>query len=122
MTLEEWAEMDEDEPGELVGGFLEKEEVPTFLHEVVVSWLLRAIGLWLGPLGGWVLPSEHKLGVAADRGRKPDITIYLPGAPRPRTADSIGRQPPSAVIEVISPRPRDGRRDRIDKRRDYAAF
>ena len=28
MTLEEWADMDEDEPGELVDGHLEEEEVP----------------------------------------------------------------------------------------------
>jgi Uma2 family endonuclease len=122
MTLEQWADMDEDEPGELVDGRLEEEEVPTFLHEAVVSWLLWALKAWLTPIGGWVLGSEHKLGVARRRGRKPDLTVYLPGDELPSRRASLGRRPPSAVVEVISPRPRDGRRDRVDKLRDYAAF
>ena len=37
MTLEQWADMDEDEPGELVDGALVEEEVPTILHEAVVA-------------------------------------------------------------------------------------
>src|SRR5262245_12909290 len=39
MTLDEWAELDEDVEGELVDGVLEGEEVANFLHEIVVSWL-----------------------------------------------------------------------------------
>lgn len=39
MNFEEWAAMPEDEPGELVDGRLEAEEVPDLVHELVVSWL-----------------------------------------------------------------------------------
>jgi Uma2 family endonuclease len=48
--------------------------------------------------------------------------VYLPGAPLPGRRDAVARVPPQIMIEVLSPRPRDVRRDRIDKTRDYARF
>src|SRR5580692_5207232 len=79
MTLQAWADMDEDEPGELVDGRLVEEEVARNLHEIPVSWFVRTLGAWAAPRGGWVLGSEHKLGVAPGRGRKPDVSMYPPG-------------------------------------------
>ena len=35
MTLAEWAELPEEEPGELVAGWLEEEEVPDYVHELL---------------------------------------------------------------------------------------
>jgi len=122
MTLDEWAEMDEDEEGELVDGRLEEEEVPTNAHELVVSWLLRALGEWIVPRGGFVLGSETKLAIASRRGRKPDALVYLPGTRRPRLEASISKTPPDIVIEVITATPRDNRRDRVEKKRDYASL
>jgi Uma2 family endonuclease len=121
MTLEQWADLDEDEPGELVDGWLVEEEVPTNLHEAVVSWLIRILGSWIVPKGGWVFGSEHKLAVGTKRGRKPDVTMYLPGA-RLRRRESLSRTPPALVVEVLSPRPRDVRRDRKEKLGEYARF
>ena len=46
MTIAGWAAMDEDEPGELVDGRLVEEEVPDYVHEVVVAWLIRVLGGW----------------------------------------------------------------------------
>lgn len=122
MTLEAWAAMDEDEPGELVDGFLEEEEVATLRHEAVVSWAVGTLRFWVVPLGGWVFGSETKLAVATKRGRKPDVSVFLPNALTTAASAALVRQPPSVVVEVISPLPRDGRRDRIDKLSDYAAF
>jgi Uma2 family endonuclease len=48
MTVEEWAAMDEDEPGELVDGRLEDEEVPDPIHEIIVIWLGQIMRTWLG--------------------------------------------------------------------------
>jgi Uma2 family endonuclease len=121
MTLEAWAELDEDEPGELVDGWLEEEEVPTNLHEVVVSWFFGTLRTWGLPRKAPVFGSEHKLGVAQARGRKPDVTMYPPGT-RLRLRDSFSRTVPALVVEVLSERPRDVRRDRQDKLRDYARF
>ena len=121
MTLEAWADMDEDEPGELVDGELVEEEMPTHAHERVVAWLLLVLGIWAKPRQVLVFGSEHKLGVAQQRGRKPDVSMYLSGARLAANA-SMSKKPPHGVIEVVSPRPRDVHRDRIDKLGDYARF
>jgi Uma2 family endonuclease len=121
MSLEEWAGMDEDEPGELVDGHLVEEEVPTNLHEAVVAWLIWALRTWAAPRRGWVFGSEHKLGITPKRGRKPDVSMYLPGT-RLSAKASLSRKPPAVVVEVITPTPRDIRRDRVDKLREYAKF
>jgi len=122
MTLEAWADLDEDEPGELVSGRLEEEEMTSILHELVVAFLFRVLSAWAYANGGWAFGSELKLAVSPTRGRKPDISVYLKGARMSGKRASIARTPPSITIEVLSPRPRDGRRDRVDKRSEYARF
>jgi len=102
LTLEQWAAMPEDEPGELVDGRLEEEEMPDFVHELIVTWLGHAFRSWLSGLGGFVGGSGVKFAVGLRRG--------------------LVRLPPDIVVEVISPRPADVRRDRVEKMNDYAAF
>src|SRR5437899_7773672 len=80
MTLEEWAALDEDVEGELVDGMLEEEEMPTFLHELVEMWLAAALRSWARRRRGFVVGSEAKLAVGPRRGRKPDLSLFLPGA------------------------------------------
>jgi Uma2 family endonuclease len=119
MTLDQWAAMPEDEPGELVDGLLVEEEEVGALHESIVMWLGRMIGLWLGTRGR-VLASDAKFAVGERRGRKPDVTVYLTRAKLP--PHSVIRTPPDVAIEVVSPRPKDRRRDRFEKLSEYAAF
>jgi len=119
MTIAEWAALDEDEPGELVDGVLVEDEMPDSIHEVVVTWFVHVLGTWLGGRG-FVLGSEAKFKVRPRRGRKPDVSVYLPGRkPEPRGAIT---RPPDIMIEVVNPTPRDGGRDRVEKVEDYAAF
>jgi len=113
--------MDEDEPGELVDGQLTREEMPSILHESVVAWLILELGRWARPRRGWVFGSELKLGLSPSRGRKPDVSMYLPGV-KLRARDSLSRVPPDVVVEVASPSPRDVLRDRMAKVDEYAAF
>jgi Uma2 family endonuclease len=122
MTLEEWSELDEDVEGELVDGRLEEEEMPTFFHEAIVSFLVGALRAWLVPRGGTVLASEAKIAVSPGRGRKPDVVVYFPGTPLPSRRASMSKAAPDLVIEVVSPTPRDQRRDRIEKKAEYLAL
>ncbi len=121
LSLDEWFTLAEDEPGELVDGRLEEEESPDYLHELLVVLLGQLLGNWLSPLGGLVAGSNAKFVVGSRRGRKPDLTVYLPGSRRP-PARGLIRVPPDIAIEIVSPTPRDGRRDRVEKLGDYAAF
>jgi Uma2 family endonuclease len=119
MTLTEWASLDDDVPGELVDGALAEEEMTTTVHDLVASWLLVRLLLWAEPRGGYVFGTDHKLAVAPRRGRKPDVTVYTADADLDSRA-RVSTATPLCVVEVISPNPRDTRRDRIEKRVEYA--
>jgi len=121
LTLEEWAAMDEDEPGELVDGRLEEEEAGSLVHEAVVGWLAEMFRIWLARRG-WLFTSYAKYSVAHNRGRKPDLTVYVDRRSQMLPRTGVVRIPPDIAVEVVSPTPRDERRDRIDKMDDYAAF
>jgi Uma2 family endonuclease len=119
MTLDDWAAMSEDEPGELVDGRLVEEEEPDLLHEALVAWLILTLKNWIGGQG-FVFGSGGKYAVGPRRGRRPDVTVYLPGSRKPEPRGVV-RTPPDIAIEVISS-PSDGQRCRVEKVEDYAAF
>ena len=119
LTLEEWAALDEDAEGELVDGVLEEEEVASILHEIVVLWFATLLRTWARKTGALALGSEAKIAVGPRRGRKPDVSLFV-GARPPLTATLV-RIAPHVVVEVVSERPRDARRDRVEKIHDYAA-
>ncbi|MEP7122853.1 MAG: Uma2 family endonuclease [Byssovorax sp.] len=121
MSLEEWADMPEDEPGELVDGQLIEEEVADTPHEVIVSWFVQVLNNWARPRKGVVLGSEAKYALHEGRGRKPDLSVFFT---RDRKLPRKGAItiPPDLIVEVVSPTPRDGRRDRVEKLREYAKF
>jgi Uma2 family endonuclease len=112
--------MDEDASGELVDGLLIEEEEVGALHDAIASWLNWAIRSWIAPRGGVVLVSDTRFGVSPGRGRKPDLSVYFPGRKPP--AHGLVTTPPDVMIEVVSPRPEDARRDRVEKMAEYAAF
>lgn len=121
MTLADWLALPEDEPGEWVDGYLTEEEVPDYAHELLVVLLGRLLGDWVLPRGGMLGGSGTKLALTARRGRIADLTVFLPGSALPPRRGTL-RRPPDVVVEIVSPTPRDGRRDRVEKVADYAAF
>jgi Uma2 family endonuclease len=121
LSIEEWSELPEDSPGEFVEGYLAEEEVPDPIHGLAVSWLIALFRAWLGPGNGFVFDSDVKFIVHASRGRKPDVSVYFPTRPPPPRRGPL-REPPDVMVEVVSPSPRDERRDRVDKMDEYAAF
>ncbi len=121
LSLDEWYALPEGEPGELVDGRLEEEEVPDYVHELLAAWLIHIFGSWTFPRGGLVAGSDAKFAITSQRGRKPDVTVFLPDSRRPPRRGLV-RVPPDIAVEIVSPRPRDERRDRVEKMDDYAAF
>ena len=121
MSLEEWAALPEDEPGELVDGVVEEEERVGFAHDLVVAWLIGVLHVWTRGRRGLLAASDARFAVKANRGRKADLTVYLAGGRKP-PAQGLIRVPPDIAVEVVSPTPRDGRRDRVEKLAEYAAF
>jgi Uma2 family endonuclease len=121
LSVDAWIALDEDVEGELVDGRLVEEEVASWAHELVVSWLIRILGAWIVPRGGFVLGSETKLVISARRGRKPDVLLYF-GTSARKSGSASASIPADIVIEVITATPRDQRRDRIDKKADYATL
>jgi Uma2 family endonuclease len=120
LSRDEWLALAEDEAGEWVDGQLVEEEVPDFAHELTVTWLAWVLRQWLAG-SGFVAGSELKILTAVTRGRKPDLCVFLPGSkPPPRTGPI--RVPPDILVEVVTPTPRDERRDRIEKMSEYARF
>lgn len=120
MTVDEWAALEEDVQGELVDGVLVEEEMPSIVHERIVWWVLITLTPWLEPRGGMVFPSGVKLAIRPRTGRIADAVVYMPGR-KPQAYGAV-RLPPDIAIEIVSPEPRDERRDRIEKFDDYAAF
>jgi Uma2 family endonuclease len=117
VTMDDWAALDEDDSRELVDGVLEEAEVPSALHEIIVTRPQLQLGPYFRDRGGVTLGAV-KLAIAARRGRIPDLTCYL--TTRGLPLDGVLRTPPDLLIEVVSSRPEDQRRDRIAKPQDYA--
>ena len=100
VTMDEWAALDEDDSRELVDGVLEEAEVPSALHEVIVTWLQLLLGPYFRARGGVTLGGV-KLAIPSRRGRVPDLVAY-------RDARRVSR---AGVLSVCllytSPSPRD---------------
>jgi Uma2 family endonuclease len=121
LDVEGWGRLPENVAGELVDDHLTEEEVPDPIHGLAVSWLIALLRAWLSGRGGFVFDSDVKFIVSPTRGRKPDVSVYLPGRAAPPRRGPL-REPPDIMVEVISASPADERRDRVEKMDDYEAF
>lgn len=121
LSVEEWFRLPVEAQGELVAGRLVEEEVPDYVHELLVILLGQILGAWVFPRGGVVGGSGAQLAMGERQGRKPDLTVFLPGKPLPPRRGLV-RIPPDIAIEIVSASPRDARRDRVEKVNEYAAF
>jgi Uma2 family endonuclease len=70
---------------------------------------------------GRAFGSELKTLTKPRSGRKPDVSVFLGGRRPPPRRGPI-REPADILIEVVSPSPKDERRDRVEKMAEYAAF
>lgn len=121
LSLAEWERLPEDDTGELVRGVVVEEEMPSYVHEAAVVWLMGTLLPWCRANEGRVVGSGLKYALGGDTGRMPDLSVFLRGAARP-PAHGAARTPPSIAVEVVSSTPADARRDRIIKLSEYATF
>src|SRR5262249_12419974 len=110
LSLEAWIDLPEETGGELVDGRLMEEEVSGPVHELAVTWLIALLRSWLSGKGAFVFGSDAKVVMSEQGGRKPDLSVYLPGRKPPPRRGAL-REPPDIAVEVISASPRDERRD-----------
>lgn len=120
VSLEEWFDLDEDDPRELVEGRLAEAEMPGGVHETAVGWLLVELGIWARTHRATALPSGLKYAVGPKTGRMPDLSVFLDGRRPP--AQGLVRSAPDIAVEVVSTGLRDVRRDRVEKLAEYARF
>jgi Uma2 family endonuclease len=95
--------------------------VADYEHETVVSIMNALFRGSVVPQGGFVAGSEAKFAIREHTGRKPDLSVYLPGKRVPPRHGPI-RVPPDIVFEVVTSARVDVIRDRVEKPRDYAMF
>ena len=86
---------------------------------MIVAWLLLLLGPYFRARGGLALGAV-RLAIEPRRGRIADLVCFRAGARLPR--EGVVEVAPEIVVEVVSPRPEDERRDRIAKPEDYAAL
>ena len=101
---------------ELCDGVVVEGEVPSYRHQKTLLWLTNALDPWVRAKGGrtW---TNGGLRLAAHEVREPDLMAWWSG--QPFDLDGMFTAVPDLVIEVVSPQPRDVRRDREEKRADY---
>lgn len=121
ITIEAWAALPEDEEYELVDGKLVAGEMPSFVHEAVVFWLMRVLAEWAASRGARIYGSGAKFELSPSRGRQADISMFFEGTRRPPARGACATAP-DVLVEVVSSSPSDGRRDRVEKLLEYAEF
>jgi Uma2 family endonuclease len=103
---------------ELWDGVVVEGEVTNYRHQETLFWWRLALDGWVRAKGGrlW-LDGGVKFGPHDVRG--PDLMAWWSG--QPFDPDRMLGGAPDLAIEIVSPRPRDVRRDREEKLVDYCA-
>src|SRR5215471_1852118 len=104
---------------ELQDGVVEEGEVPSFRHQQTVRWFENALEPRLIARRGH-LWANGGLRIGPAEVRSPDLMAWWTG--QTFEPDGIFTAVPDLVLEVVSPQPRDVRRDRDEKPLEYCAF
>jgi Uma2 family endonuclease len=120
-TWNDFIELDEDDPRELVDGELVEVEVPTRTHERIVAQVIALLSHWAWDRNaGEVLASSYKVRIDERRGTMPDVQFYRSGNLPQGQELGLERGRPDLVVEVISPSSRS--KDSVRKLHSYAAI
>jgi len=117
---EDFLDLDEDDLRELIDGELLELEVPTKIHQWIVTWLTMCLNGWALPRGaGVALVSGYKVRIRDDRGVMPDVQFFRRGG-RPVPEPGLAHGAPDLAVEVVSPS--SARYDRVVKLAWYGSI
>jgi Uma2 family endonuclease len=119
-TWDDFVALEEDDRRELIDGELVEVEVPTLIHERIVTRLVVGLTVWAdnGP-GGFAVVSGYKVRISDRRGVMPDVQFFRRGnQPAADQEQGLVRGHPDLAVEVVSPSSR--RYDRVKKLQWYA--
>lgn len=120
-TWKDFIELDEDDPRELLDGWLVEIEVPTWRHERIVAIVIAILGSWAWERkAGSVLGSGYKIQIDNRRGAMPDIQFYRCGNLAAGQEAGLEHGHPDLAIEVTLPSSRS--KDSVRKLYDYASI
>lgn len=110
---EQFVALDEDDPRELIDGELVEVEVPSKIHEWIVTCLVSLLWTWARAHGGLALASGYKVRITARRAVMPDVQFFRKGRESVGGDDGLTEGAPDLVVEVVSKASR--RHDRVRK-------
>jgi Uma2 family endonuclease len=117
-TEEDYFQLEGNQFIELVDGSIEVLPMPTWLHQMIVSWISDQLKAWNKQAKiGQVLFAPLPLKLFPGTVREPDVLLLKRpiGQPPPQYPDSA-----LMVIEVVSEGAEARKRDHVSKRADYA--
>jgi Uma2 family endonuclease len=118
-TWDDFVALPSGDRRELIDGDLVEIEVPTYLHEHVVAWLIGFLFQWVRPRkAGDLAASGYKVRISDERGVMPDLQFFRTGNPGNRARQGLTDGAPDLVVEVISES--SARYDRVTKLIWYA--
>jgi Uma2 family endonuclease len=104
---------------ELVDGVVVEGEMPNRRHQIVLLRLQQLLDPWATAKGGGTW-ADAELRLNAHNVRQPDLIAWWSQQTVP--LDGQMTDTPELVVEIMSARPRDVRRDADEKRAQYCAF
>jgi Uma2 family endonuclease len=121
-TWDDFIALDEDDRRELIDGELLEVEVPTEIHEYIVTMLTLFIAGWARQtMKGVAFVSGYKVKIAERRGVMPDVQLYLhDNKSAKRTDQGLCGGHPDLAVEIVSPSSR--KYDRVVKLGYYASI
>jgi len=121
-TWEDFIALEEDDLRELIDGELVEVEVPTRVHERIVTRLGQFLWIWVDAgHGGEVLASGYKVRISKKRGVMPDVQYFAKDNPiSDEHEQGLAKGHPTLVVEVMSRS--STRYDRVIKLEYYASI
>ena len=99
---ERFVALPDEDRRELINGVLVETEMPTFLHELLVTRIVFEFQLWVREHGGVALVSGYKLFVDERHGFMPDVQLFHPQNRAVFAKQGLSHGTPDIAVEVLS--------------------